>query len=433
MIPGIILQAKNAAFSAAEAACSAAGVEYPGSTDLYKVTEAAKNRVCGVTLREVRVGEGGDVVVALLFPPHDSVDGATALQYYWEVVLKKPRGDPKKNSSASCMKKFLQSSCHLLLHGSCIDGYQLNPARFKKADNEEEEEGKPTSFAHTAQVFYHPQLPIDGVGPHVGSLPVVGKPRHSKARKKKEQTALQDRTRPEVAKVGKDGNNEGPWTSKEHETFVSAYQKHGKDWKKVTAVVKTRTITQIRTHGYKYIQKLQKKAASSKASGTEKEEEEASLLTTAQAIKAASKVDDRNQPRVKSTGDKKRKPTSRNKRKAPTDGGGAAKRAAVPAKRAAKFANKKKAPVLPTKANRAPSQQPSSKLPALPPAPRMVRPRDNEMVPDNAMVPMASDSYSLDSAAASDWRRAQQDMARQASRNDGDIGKTPESPQNAAV
>ena len=58
-------------------------------------------------------------------------------------------------------------------------------------------------------------------------------------------------------------DNTGRWTSEEHEAFVSAYQMYGKDWKKVAAVVKTRTIIQTRTHAQKYILKLQKKAASS--------------------------------------------------------------------------------------------------------------------------------------------------------------------------
>lgn len=58
-------------------------------------------------------------------------------------------------------------------------------------------------------------------------------------------------------------DNTGRWTSEEHEAFVSAYQMYGKDWKKVAAVVKTRSIIQTRTHAQKYILKLQKKAASS--------------------------------------------------------------------------------------------------------------------------------------------------------------------------
>jgi len=50
----------------------------------------------------------------------------------------------------------------------------------------------------------------------------------------------------------------GRWTSEEHKAFVSAYQMYGKDWKKVAAVVKTRTVVQTRTHAQKYFQALQK-------------------------------------------------------------------------------------------------------------------------------------------------------------------------------
>jgi len=58
-----------------------------------------------------------------------------------------------------------------------------------------------------------------------------------------------------------DGNNEGRWTSEEHERFVSAYNMYGNDWTKVASVVKTRTRIQTRTHAQKYILKLQKAAA----------------------------------------------------------------------------------------------------------------------------------------------------------------------------
>ncbi|EED91140.1 MYB DNA binding protein/ transcription factor-like protein, partial [Thalassiosira pseudonana CCMP1335] len=48
------------------------------------------------------------------------------------------------------------------------------------------------------------------------------------------------------------------WTKEEHEAFLSALQVYGKEWKKVAARVKTRTVVQTRTHAQKYFQKLQK-------------------------------------------------------------------------------------------------------------------------------------------------------------------------------
>ena len=50
----------------------------------------------------------------------------------------------------------------------------------------------------------------------------------------------------------------GRWTREEHESFLSALQQYGKEWKKVAAKVKTRTVVQTRTHAQKYFQKLQK-------------------------------------------------------------------------------------------------------------------------------------------------------------------------------
>ena len=50
----------------------------------------------------------------------------------------------------------------------------------------------------------------------------------------------------------------GRWTKEEHESFLSALKKYGKEWKKVAAKVKTRTVVQTRTHAQKYFQKLSK-------------------------------------------------------------------------------------------------------------------------------------------------------------------------------
>jgi SHAQKYF class myb-like DNA-binding protein len=50
----------------------------------------------------------------------------------------------------------------------------------------------------------------------------------------------------------------GRWTKEEHEAFLSALRLYGKEWKKVAAKVKTRTVVQTRTHAQKYFQKLHK-------------------------------------------------------------------------------------------------------------------------------------------------------------------------------
>ncbi len=50
----------------------------------------------------------------------------------------------------------------------------------------------------------------------------------------------------------------GRWTREEHEAFLTGLQLYGKEWKKVAAGVKTRTVVQTRTHAQKYFQKMTK-------------------------------------------------------------------------------------------------------------------------------------------------------------------------------
>ena len=43
----------------------------------------------------------------------------------------------------------------------------------------------------------------------------------------------------------------GRWTRAEHEKFMEALEKYGRDWVKVQRKVKTRTLLQIRSHAQK--------------------------------------------------------------------------------------------------------------------------------------------------------------------------------------
>lgn len=70
----------------------------------------------------------------------------------------------------------------------------------------------------------------------------------------------------------------GRWTREEHEAFLQALQQYGKEWKKVAAKVKTRTVVQTRTHAQKYFQKLQKGITG------EKEDVEEEVLSEAKKI-----------------------------------------------------------------------------------------------------------------------------------------------------
>lgn len=50
----------------------------------------------------------------------------------------------------------------------------------------------------------------------------------------------------------------GRWTSEEHALFLKGLEMHGKGWKKIAKLIKTRTVVQIRTHAQKYFQRMAK-------------------------------------------------------------------------------------------------------------------------------------------------------------------------------
>jgi SHAQKYF class myb-like DNA-binding protein len=54
------------------------------------------------------------------------------------------------------------------------------------------------------------------------------------------------------------GENTGRWTADEHRLFLQGLEQHGKGWKKIASLIKSRTVVQIRTHAQKYFQKLAK-------------------------------------------------------------------------------------------------------------------------------------------------------------------------------
>lgn len=55
----------------------------------------------------------------------------------------------------------------------------------------------------------------------------------------------------------------GRWTKLEHENFLKGLREYGKDWKRIGALIQTRTVVQVRTHAQKYF------LASSKRSNKE--------------------------------------------------------------------------------------------------------------------------------------------------------------------
>ncbi|GBG31880.1 Myb family DNA-binding protein, SHAQKYF family [Hondaea fermentalgiana] len=65
-----------------------------------------------------------------------------------------------------------------------------------------------------------------------------------------------------LAKGGGSGSgsfiNAGRWTHEEHSIFLEGLKLHGKEWKKISDMIQTRTVVQIRTHAQKYFQKVAK-------------------------------------------------------------------------------------------------------------------------------------------------------------------------------
>lgn len=75
---------------------------------------------------------------------------------------------------------------------------------------------------------------------------------------------------PQLVRVVKDAppieKHTGRWSREEHEIFLKALDKYGREWKKMSTMIKTRTVIQIRTHAQKYFQKLQKNPKMAEAS-----------------------------------------------------------------------------------------------------------------------------------------------------------------------
>lgn len=87
------------------------------------------------------------------------------------------------------------------------------------------------------------------------------KPSSSKSKKKKSSASAgvaATSSNSQTTSNGAAGENTGRWTAEEHRLFLQGLEQHGKGWKKIASLIKSRTVVQIRTHAQKYFQKLAK-------------------------------------------------------------------------------------------------------------------------------------------------------------------------------
>lgn len=91
--------------------------------------------------------------------------------------------------------------------------------------------------------------------------PTVPQPKSKSSKKSKAKNNNSNNpltSSPNSSNVGAHGENTGRWTQEEHRLFLEGLEKHGKGWKKIASLIKSRTVVQIRTHAQKYFQKLAK-------------------------------------------------------------------------------------------------------------------------------------------------------------------------------
>jgi len=80
----------------------------------------------------------------------------------------------------------------------------------------------------------------------------------SKSSKKKKAAVSMATAQSASCSGSAQGENTGRWTAEEHRLFLQGLEQHGKGWKKIASLIKSRTVVQIRTHAQKYFQKIAK-------------------------------------------------------------------------------------------------------------------------------------------------------------------------------
>lgn len=88
------------------------------------------------------------------------------------------------------------------------------------------------------------------------------------------------------------GTQVGRWTKREHELFLEGLQRFGKSWKKISSLVHTRTLVQIRTHAQKYLQKQSRVASRTNAPGTGGSRDVLTCLAATSALHCVPEIQD---------------------------------------------------------------------------------------------------------------------------------------------
>lgn len=119
---------------------------------------------------------------------------------------------------------------------------------------------KPAAPTHIKSTVMQVKKPTIPAVPNSVASAAIATPTKSKSKKKKNQptVVMATATTAQSGGPGTQGENTGRWTAEEHRLFLQGLEQHGKGWKKIASLIKSRTVVQIRTHAQKYFQKLAK-------------------------------------------------------------------------------------------------------------------------------------------------------------------------------
>jgi SHAQKYF class myb-like DNA-binding protein len=103
-----------------------------------------------------------------------------------------------------------------------------------------------------------PTVPTAVTSAPIPPAAVAAKSKSSKKKKNPPLVTMATAATATSGGPGTQGENTGRWTAEEHRLFLQGLEQHGKGWKKIASLIKSRTVVQIRTHAQKYFQKLSK-------------------------------------------------------------------------------------------------------------------------------------------------------------------------------